>query len=116
MRLLCRHYNDIQLVLGGVSVMALTCLVLAVLPQAGAAGLRVFLGAVFMMYSIGYPIGHTAVRLFVVLSMSGLSLSLSVLQRIRSLGFTVSPCLSRHFAAFVAGSVYRLQRSSVFSP
>eukprot|EP00752_Nemacystus_decipiens_P015766 g14076.t1 len=61
MRILCRHYNDIQLVLGGVSLMILTCLVLAVPPQAGAAGLYVFVAAVFMMYSVGYPIGHTAV-------------------------------------------------------
>eukprot|EP00903_Cladosiphon_okamuranus_P018701 g17214.t1 len=61
MRVLCRYYNDIQLVLGGVSLMILTCLVLAVPPQAGKAGLKVFMAAVFMMYAIGYPIGHTAV-------------------------------------------------------
>lgn len=61
MRVLRRHYNDIQLVLGGVSLMILTCLVLAVPPQAGAAGRNVFVVAVFMMYAIGYPIGHTAV-------------------------------------------------------
>lgn len=80
MRLLCRHYNDIQLVLGGVSLMILTCLVLAIPPQAGATGLHVFIAAVFMMYSIGYPIGHTAVSpLFV---RSGTPLSRSLLVRV----------------------------------
>ncbi|CAM9152934.1 unnamed protein product [Scytosiphon promiscuus] len=61
MRLLCRYFNDIQLVLGGVSLMILTCAVLAFPPQAGLAGVHVFVGAVFLMYSVGYPIGHTAV-------------------------------------------------------
>ncbi|CAN0343927.1 unnamed protein product, partial [Hapterophycus canaliculatus] len=62
MRLLCRHFNDVQLVLGGVSLMILTCTVLAFPPQAGLAGVHVFVVAVFLMYGIGYPIGHTAVR------------------------------------------------------
>lgn len=61
MRVLCRYWNDVQLVLGGVSLMVLTCLIFVTSP-AGAAGLHAFQFAVFLIYSIGYPIGHTAVR------------------------------------------------------
>ena len=61
MRLLCRHFDDVQLVLGGMTLMILTCATLAFPTQAGPAGLRLFVGAVFLMYSVGYPIGHTAV-------------------------------------------------------
>ncbi|CBN79387.1 conserved unknown protein [Ectocarpus siliculosus] len=59
MRLLCKHFNDIQLVLGGVSLMIVTCAMLALPPT--FIGLHVFIAAVFLVYSIGYPIGHTAV-------------------------------------------------------
>lgn len=62
MRVLCKYWNDVQLVLGGVSLMALTCLIF-VTPPAGAAGLLAFHFAVFLIYSVGYPVGHTAVRL-----------------------------------------------------
>lgn len=54
--------------------MIFTCLVLTIPPQAGAAGLHVFVAAVFFMYSIGYPIGHTAVRRLVFSSVACLSL------------------------------------------
>lgn len=40
--------------------MILTCLLLAGSP-AGHDGLHVFFVAVFLMYSAGYPVGHTAV-------------------------------------------------------
>ncbi|CAM9944513.1 unnamed protein product [Ectocarpus sp. 4 AP-2014] len=59
MRLLCKHFNDIQLVLGGVSLMIVTCAMLALPPT--FIGLHVFIAAVFLVYSVGYPIGHTAV-------------------------------------------------------
>ncbi|CAM9412963.1 unnamed protein product, partial [Ectocarpus sp. 8 AP-2014] len=59
MRLLCKHFNDIQLVLGGMSFMTVTCAMLALPPT--FIGLNVFIAAVFLMYSVGYPIGHTAV-------------------------------------------------------
>ncbi|CAM9556073.1 unnamed protein product, partial [Ectocarpus sp. 8 AP-2014] len=59
MRLLCKHFNDIQLVLGGVSLMIVTCAMLALPPT--VIGLHGFIAAVFLVYSIGYPIGHTAV-------------------------------------------------------
>lgn len=62
MRFLCRYFNDMQLVLGGMSLMILTCLFLAFPAQAGPAGVRVFAVAVFLMYAIGYPIVQTAVR------------------------------------------------------
>lgn len=60
MRILCRYFNDVKIVLGGLSVMIVACLVFVTSPH-GARGLPVFLGAVFLMYSVGYPIGHTAV-------------------------------------------------------
>ncbi len=63
MRLLCRHFNDIQLVLGGMTLMIVTCGALAFPIQAGPAGVHLFVVAVFLMYAIGYPIGHTAVSL-----------------------------------------------------
>lgn len=61
MRILCRYFNDVQIVLGGMSVMIVACLVFVTSPH-GTRGLPVFMGAVFLMYSVGYPIGHTAVR------------------------------------------------------
>lgn len=59
MRVACRYFNDVQLVLGGVCLMTVTCLILGAAADAG--GIRSFFAAVFFMYSVGYPIGHTAV-------------------------------------------------------
>lgn len=66
MRLLCRYYNDVQIVLGGMAVMIGACLLFVPAP-AGATGLPYFLWAVFLMYSVGYPIGHTAVSAVILL-------------------------------------------------
>lgn len=60
MRFLCRHFNDVHLVLGGMAVMIVSCVLLVPAPS-GPSGLPFFLLSVFLMYSIGYPIGHTAV-------------------------------------------------------
>ncbi|CAM9472921.1 unnamed protein product [Ectocarpus sp. 8 AP-2014] len=60
MRLICRYLNDVQIVLGGMGVMIVACLMFVRGPE-GASGLPLFLWAVFLMYSVGYPIGHTAV-------------------------------------------------------
>lgn len=60
MRILCRYFNDLQLVLGGVAFMTVTCTILAGSPV-GATGLYIFLFAVFLFYSVGFPVGHTAV-------------------------------------------------------
>ncbi|CAM9888603.1 unnamed protein product [Ectocarpus sp. 13 AM-2016] len=60
MRLICRYLNDVQIVLGGMGVMIVACLMFVRNPE-GASGLPLFLWAVFLMYSVGYPIGHTAV-------------------------------------------------------
>ncbi|CAM9520705.1 unnamed protein product [Ectocarpus sp. 6 AP-2014] len=60
MRLICRYLNDVQIVLGGMGVMIVACLMFVRDPE-GASGLPLFLWAVFLMYSVGYPIGHTAV-------------------------------------------------------
>ncbi len=60
MRVICRYFNDVQIVLGGMAVMIVACLMFVPSP-AGASGLPMFLWAVFLMYSVGYPIGHTAV-------------------------------------------------------
>lgn len=61
MRVLCRYFNDVEIVLGGMGVMIVACLMFVPNPQ-GPSGLPLFLWAVFLMYSVGYPIGHTAVR------------------------------------------------------
>lgn len=60
MRVLCRYFNDVQIVLGGMAVMIVACLMFVGNPQ-GPSGLPLFMWAVFLMYSVGYPIGHTAV-------------------------------------------------------
>ena len=60
MRLFCRYFNDVQLVLGGVSLMIASCALFVGSPS-GPTGLHVFFLAVFLLYSVGYPIGHTAV-------------------------------------------------------
>lgn len=62
MRVLCRYFNDVQIVLGGMVVMIVACMMFVGKPE-GPSGLPLFMWAVFLMYSIGYPIGHTAVSL-----------------------------------------------------
>lgn len=62
MRLLCRYFNDVQLVLGGISLMIVSCALLVGTPD-GQAGFPIFILAVFLIYSTGYPVGHTAVSL-----------------------------------------------------
>lgn len=59
MRMLCRYFNDLQLVLGGILLMTIACLMLGFL--GGIGGITGFLVAVFFTYSTGYAIGHTAV-------------------------------------------------------
>lgn len=60
MRVICRYFNDVQIVLGGMGVMIVACMMFVLNPS-GRSGLPLFLWAVFLMYSVGYPIGHTAV-------------------------------------------------------
>ena len=60
MRVICRYFNDVQIVLGGMGVMIVACMMFVLNPE-GRSGLPLFLWAVFLMYSVGYPIGHTAV-------------------------------------------------------
>lgn len=59
--ILSRYRNGVEFILGGIALMTVTCLVLVAFPSC-ASGLRVFQGALFLTYSLGYPIGHTAVR------------------------------------------------------
>lgn len=49
------YFDDVQLMLGGIFVMMLSCL--SLIPT----NIDVWAAALFMMYSVGYPIGHTAV-------------------------------------------------------
>ncbi|CAM9773448.1 unnamed protein product, partial [Choristocarpus tenellus] len=60
MRLLCKYFNDVQIVVGGMMVMIAGCALFLPSPH-GAEGLPMFMWAVFLMYAVGYPIGHTAV-------------------------------------------------------
>ena len=55
------HFSDVQLIVGGMLVMVVGILSLTLIgddPEANANWRFVF--AIFMLYSIGYPIGHTA--------------------------------------------------------
>lgn len=58
---LAKYFSDIQLICGGMVVMAAGIMSLTfVADNANNSGWRFFL-AIFLIYSIGYPIGHTAV-------------------------------------------------------
>jgi ceroid-lipofuscinosis MFS transporter 7 len=61
MGFLSKHFTDIQLISGGMITMALGIVSLAGIQEGMQnSNWRYFL-AIFMIYSIGYPIGHTAV-------------------------------------------------------
>jgi ceroid-lipofuscinosis MFS transporter 7 len=61
MRYLVEYFTDIQLVCGGLVVMAASIISLTSM-QEGAANPRWrYVIAIFMIYSIGYPVGHTVV-------------------------------------------------------
>ena len=59
-----RFKDDVELVLYGIAVMVASC-ALMVRPVAAALGggdaFQVWLTALFAMYAVGYPVGHTAV-------------------------------------------------------
>lgn len=57
---LAQFLSDIQLICGGMVVMAAGIVSLTTLDDEGNASWR-FICAIFLIYSIGYPIGHTAV-------------------------------------------------------
>ena len=60
----CARYSDIQLISGGMLVMAAGVALLTSLSDNNAAignPLWKYVVAIFLIYSIGYPIGHTAV-------------------------------------------------------
>ena len=63
-RPLGRLFDDVELVLYGIAVMVASC-ALMVRPVAAALGggdaFQVWLTALFAMYAVGYPVGHTAV-------------------------------------------------------
>ncbi|KAG5175496.1 major facilitator superfamily domain-containing protein [Tribonema minus] len=58
---LSRRFNDVQLIVGGAVVMLLSCALLVVPTQGGGLGYAGFVASIFLQYSIGYPIGHSAV-------------------------------------------------------
>jgi ceroid-lipofuscinosis MFS transporter 7 len=58
---LSNRFTDVQLICGGMGVMATGILSLIVLDEDGVNPSWRFCFAIFMIYSIGYPIGHTAV-------------------------------------------------------
>uniref|UniRef100_A0A7S1UDF5 Major facilitator superfamily (MFS) profile domain-containing protein n=2 Tax=Phaeomonas parva TaxID=124430 RepID=A0A7S1UDF5_9STRA len=58
-RPLCNVFDEVQLILGGILVMVVSCLTVASLHS--TTPIYFFYGAVALMYAIGYPIGHTAV-------------------------------------------------------
>jgi ceroid-lipofuscinosis MFS transporter 7 len=58
---LSRFLSDIQLIAGGMLVMALGIMSLTTLDENAENPPWRFIAAIFMIYSVGYPIGHTAV-------------------------------------------------------
>ncbi|KAG5178771.1 major facilitator superfamily domain-containing protein [Tribonema minus] len=61
MRWLCRVFNDVQLIVGGVAVMLASTALLLDAGAPGRAGDIAFVVSIFLQYSVGYPIGHTSV-------------------------------------------------------
>lgn len=58
---LAKYFSDIQLICGGMVIMATGIVSLTSLEEdASNPGWRFFV-AIFLLYSVGYPIGHTAV-------------------------------------------------------
>ena len=58
---LARFFSDIQLICGGMLIMSCGVLSLGFLEQDAVNPSWKFLTAIFLIYSVGYPIGHTAV-------------------------------------------------------
>jgi MFS transporter, ceroid-lipofuscinosis neuronal protein 7 len=58
---LATFFNDIQLICGGMVIMCCGILNLAFLDDTSSNPSWKFILAIFLVYSIGYPIGHTAV-------------------------------------------------------
>ncbi|KAL3944347.1 MAG: hypothetical protein SGBAC_001594 [Bacillariaceae sp.] len=58
---LSQFFNDIQLISGGMFVMAIGILSLTAIEEDGDNPSWRYILSIFMIYSIGYPIGHTAV-------------------------------------------------------
>ena len=58
---LARFFTDIQLICGGMLIMSCGVLSLGFLEQDVVNPSWKFLTAIFLIYSVGYPIGHTAV-------------------------------------------------------
>ena len=58
MKRLCAMWNDVQLIVGGMALMV-ACNLLLVGPS--KFPIWRFYVAIFLMYAIGYPVGHTAV-------------------------------------------------------
>ena len=58
---LSQYFSDIQLICGGMVIMASGIMSLTTLDEASANPEWKYVVAIFLVYSIGYPIGHTAV-------------------------------------------------------
>lgn len=58
---LAQYFSDIQLICGGMTVMAAGIVSLTQVDEDNVNATWRFLFPIFMIYSIGYPIGHTAV-------------------------------------------------------
>lgn len=58
-RHICRFANDVTLVVGGICTMAVGCAIISA-PLTHGVGRSLFCLGVFLVFAIGYPIGHTA--------------------------------------------------------
>ena len=57
--ILTKYFKDSQLLIIGMIVMAISCIILSIPAVTGMSQYQFFL-SVALMYSIGYPVGHTA--------------------------------------------------------
>ena len=61
MRTLSKYFNDIQMIVGGMLVILLASATLIGLKDEEQMPIWRYVVVIFLVYSVGYPVGHTAV-------------------------------------------------------
>jgi len=100
-----RFFNDVKLMIIGISVMLLSCLLL--IQFNGSISFERFLFAIILMYSFGYPVGHTSV-------LTSFSKIIGNKPQGLLLGwFSSAGSLARVFFPILAGTISQLYGDSV---
>lgn len=58
--ILTKHFSDISLTIAGIMIMMISCAILSNIWLNSVVSSNVYYVSIFLMYSLGYPIGHTA--------------------------------------------------------